>query len=290
MREGIIDVDDAGELSQDDHIANNLLDAMADQLAEGNDVMSLIDSIEDDPEQLTAMTIAQDILKNAQEPYADFTATDKSLYDKSAQKFCARAEKEITNYGFQTLGDFEARGLNQQLGKRVLLRIFSSEDQQISAAAFEIKPLKPSFLLWIILLLQGKWKSARILELQTETIYGGFIITNNTGDLNPFSAGDSIDMLNLPVNTSLKDIVTAHRKRLLQVSEDDIKLIPDIEELFASQERLRLAKNAYRTDIGFVADDELKQILGNQYDKYADDIRKYLKSLSTGSADLYSSI
>jgi tetratricopeptide (TPR) repeat protein len=287
MREGMVDINDAGELSQDDHIANNLLDAMATQLTDGNDIMSVLDSIDDDPDQLTAITIAQDILNNAREPCADFTATDKSLYDKSAQKFCAKVENKISDYGFQSQGDFEAKGLSQQLGKRILLRIFISDDKYISAAAFEIKPLKPSFLSWILLVLQGKWKTARILELQSETIYGGFIITNNTGELNPFSAGDSIDMLNLPLNTSLKDIVTAHKKRLLEANLEDIKLIPDIDELFASQERLRHAKNAYRANIGFVTDDELKQLLGNQYDKYADHIRKYLEQ-SSGAALAFS--
>ncbi len=284
LREGLIDIDDAGELSQDELMANNLLDAMAGQMAEGEDMFSMLEEIDDDPEQMIALSIAQDILKNAREPYADFTATDKSRYEKSAQKFCARAEKEISHYGFQSLGDFEAKGLNQQLGKRILLRIFNSDDQKISAAAFEIKPLKPSFLPWLLLLLQGKWKAARILELESETTSGGFIITNNTGELNPFAAGDSIDMLTLPVDTSLKDIVTAHKERLEQVNQDDIKPMPDIDAIFASQERLRLSKNAYRENIGFVTDDELKQLLGNQYDKYVEDIRRYLDKLSAGSA------
>lgn len=284
MRQGLINVDDQGELSQDDLMANNLLDAIAGQLAEGKDMMSLLDSIEDDPDQLIAMNIAQEILKNGREPTADFTPTDKTGFRKSAQRFCDQVEKKIRKYEFKSLGDFEPRGLSQQIGKRILLRLFCSNDQKICGAAFELIPAKPAFLSWLLLVILRKWKAVRILELESETSAGRFIITNNTGELNPFIAGDAIDMLTLPVKTSVRDIVMAHFSQLQKYSQDDIKLIPDLNAVFAMQERLRVAKNAYRERIGYVTDAELKQMLGKQYDKYAADIRKYLDKFSSSMA------
>jgi tetratricopeptide (TPR) repeat protein len=283
LREGKIDIDDVGQLSQDEMITNNLIDAMAERFAEGEDIVDLVEEIDDDPDQMTALTIAQDILKNAREPSADFVPAKAADFARSAQKYCDKAEKTLTANGFETLGDFEPRGLSQQIGSRVLLRIFVSEDQRTCAAAFEIKPLKPNFLLWLLMIVLGKWKKFRMVELESETADGRFLITNNSGDVNPFSAGDEVDLINLPSKTSIEETIASHLDRIEQCPEDFITRIGSLDEAFELQERLRLAKNAYRERIGFVTDDELKKLLGKHHDRYASDVKKYLTRLGSAA-------
>ncbi len=280
LKAGLVDLDQKSELSQQDLLANSIMNALAGQIEEGQDVMSTIENM-DDPDHVIALSIAQDILRNAREPDADFIAVNKVDYDKPAQKFCEHAEMVLSSEGFSSLGDFEPRGLRQQMGQRMLVRIFTSDDQRTCAAAFRIKPPRPPILQWVLLIVTGKWKTAQIVELESETHDGKFIITNNSGDLNPFDAGDSVDMLSLPLKTKIKDLVSTHRERISSYGKNELIPLINAQEVFSMQERLRILKNDYRASIGFVTDGELKKMLGKQYDKYADNIRKYLNQLTT---------
>lgn len=280
LKEGLVNLDQKSELSQQDLLENSIMNAIAGQIEGGQDILSTIENM-DDPDHIVALSIAQDILRNAREPDADFIAVNKVDYDKAAQKFCEHAETVLSSEGFSSLGDFEPLGLGQQIGQRILLRIFTSDDQRSCAAAFRIKPPRPPILQWLFLIVTGKWKSAQIVELESETQDGKFIITNNSGDLNPFNAGDAVDMLSLPLKTKIKDLVSTHRERINPYGEKELIQLTNAQEIFSMQERLRILKNDYRASIGFVTDMELKKMLGKQYDKYAGNIRKYLQQLTT---------
>lgn len=284
IRQGMDKVDDVGELSREQMITNNVIEAMASSYADGEEIGELLEEIGDDPEQMLAMETAQEILKQAREPSADLTPTNATEFAPSAQKYCARVEKMLVENDFQVLGDFEPKGLSQHLGSRFLLRIFLSNDQAISAAAFEVKPLKPKFLLWLLLVITGQWKTVRTVELVSETTDGKYIITNNSGDVNPFTLEGDFDYINLPCKTSIDETVASHIDRLLQFKSEELVKIEDVDQLFEQQERLRVAKNAYRESLGFITDEELKKLLGKQYGKYADHIRKYLRMLGSPTA------
>lgn len=280
LKEGMERVDDIGELSQEQMTTNNVIEAMADRFAEGEDIGDLLDELGDDPDQLVAIDVAQEILKQAREPHADFAPTDSSEFAKSAQKYCDRVEKVMLENDFKSMGDFEPRGLSQHLGNRFLVRIFLSSDQTMSAVAFEVKPLKPGFLLWLLMVILRKWKSVRVTELVTEMLDGHFIVTNNSGDLNPFTLEGDVDFIALPLKTSIDETIASHIDRIQHFDKDQLIQIDGTDKLFEQQERFRQLKNAYRQSIGFVTDEELKKLLGKQYDKYAEDVRKYLKRLA----------
>jgi tetratricopeptide (TPR) repeat protein len=235
------------------------------------------------PYHYRAIRIAENILKNAREPNAGYTPVN---LDHSARKFCDQVAEELTKVDFIALGDFEAKGLNQYLGKRVFMRLFVSKSHQICAAAFEIKPPMLSFLGWMKFIILGKWKTVRYVELQSETVEGVFKITNNSGESSPFDAGNHIKIKNLAVNSSVYDIVLEHKIRLQKHSQRSYKLIPDLKEFLKFQERIRLAKNTYRESVGYVTDDELMQLLGNKFDRFSSDIKSYLEKISEQTCEL----
>lgn len=283
MREAMKSAD-GGELNFDDHLANNLVDALAGQYAEGNDMLGLLEEVSDDPNEALALSMAQDILKNAREPFADYQPVAQSDFSAAARAYCAKAEKALSGRGFVTLGDFEPVGLRQVIGKRALVRLFLSQDRQVCAAAYRYTPLKPGFWVWLILVVLRQWRHHHIVELESATRDGRFLVTNNTGKLNPFiDSGASIDILALPPGTGFESLIDAHLARM-SAAGGDWADYQDTDGVLAYQEQLRLSKNAYRESIGFVSDAELHTMLGKQYDKFAPKIKKYLQLLTRANA------
>ncbi len=283
LRGELLNIKAKSEVLKDSAIANNLPDVKENQLTQAKDSALINIDMQDNPDQKIANSIAQNIPKNVRDPNADFTPTK---LDKAARKFCDKVEKEIKKMGFLKLGDFEPKGFKPYLGKRVFLRFFVSSDSQISATAIEIKPLKPSFLAWLLLVVLGKWKTIRYVELQSETDDGFIKITNNSGEVNPFVAGNPVKIMNLSVKSSIYDLVLTHKIRLQQDSQKSHILIPDQNEFFAFQKRVRLAKNAYRKSLVFVMDEQLKQMPGNKFEKFLRDIRSYLDKIAGQTCDV----
>lgn len=281
IKEGIVDVGDKGEITQEEHMANAVAEALADQFEHG-DPLGLLEGMGDDPDEMTAMTLAQTIIKNARAPFADFQETYAGEYEKAAQRFCDKAEGLFKQQGYSVLGDFEPKGLAQQMGKRLFFRLFLSQDRTTNGSAYYIKPLWPGLLSWILLRLSGQWKVVRIVELESETADGRFILTNNTGDINAFAPAENVETVNLPLNTSPEEVFSRHHVRLEALMSEGVELetFDSVEAIFAMQERLRRANNAHRERIGFVTDDELQKLLGKNYDRFAEKIKKYLVKLA----------
>jgi tetratricopeptide (TPR) repeat protein len=283
--EKLLNTESEGEFSETNIKSLNSQDAKTNQFTAAKDRKSVQKSDKGKPYQQEAISIAKDILKNVLEPNANYIPVN---LDKSAGKFFDQVEHEIKKVSFKRLGDFEAKGFNQYLGKQVLLRLFVSGDRQICAVAFEIKPLKPSFVSWLLSAISGKSNTDRFVELQSETVDGIFRITTNSAEVKSFDADHPVKLLKLGVKSSVYDIVLAHKIRLQKSSQGSYRLIPDLNELFSFQERIRQAKNSYRESIGFVTDDELKQLLGKQFEKLASDIRSYLDEIATQTCDVNS--
>jgi len=281
IKEGVIDVEKRGTLSQEEHMANSIAEVMAEQ-CENGDLLGLLEEMNDDPDEMIALTLARTILQNGRIPYADYQETDAGEYEKAAQRFCDKAEKVFKKHAFTSLGDYEPRGLAQQLGKRLFFRLFRSEDGCTNGSAYYIRPLWPGLLSWIVMRLSGQWKIARVVELESETEDGRFIVTNNTGGINGFSHGSHVAIEALPLNAAHAEVFSVHNARLeaLRAQGSTLVSFEGVEEIFAMQERLRVRNNAYREQIGFVTDEELRTFLGNQYDRFAPKIRKYVQKLA----------
>lgn len=280
LREGMLSADD-GELSLDDYMANNLIDALATRSTEdGANAFELLEAVSDDPDEAIALSVAQDIIKQAREPSSDYQPVAAREFPSAERNFCNRAAKELEQQGFTSLGDFEPVGMRQMLGKRALVRMFLSADKTTSVVAARFSPLKPAFWLWFILWVLRQWKPRNLIQLESVTTDGRFLLTSNSGGINPFnSAPDHVDALALAPDTKISALIAAHQKRLQACNAEWVKY-GSVDDVLASQERLRLLKNAHRESIGFITEDELKSLLGKQYDKLAERVRHYLHLLT----------
>ncbi|MBU2884346.1 hypothetical protein KO507_01060 [Gilvimarinus agarilyticus] len=280
LREGMPSADN-GELSMVDYMSNNLMDTLADQYTDNNgNIVELLETVSDDPDEALALSVAQDIIKQAREPNSDYQPVDACEFPRSERAFCDKVEKALTAQGFTSLGDFEPVGARPMLGKRALVRIFLSEDSSICAAAARFSPLKPALWVWLIMVLLRQWKPHHFVQLESVTTAGHFLITSNSGSVSPFTdLPRNIDALNMAPNTKLPELVAAHQERL-QTEQADWVDYQNLDGVLDYQETLRLAKNAHRESIGFVTEDELNSLLGKQYDKFAEPVRKYLRLLT----------
>ncbi|MDO3386892.1 hypothetical protein QWI17_13680 [Gilvimarinus sp. SDUM040013] len=279
LREGMPSADD-GELSLDDYMANNVMDALVDQHVEGGPMLELVEAMGDDPDEAIALSIAQDIIKQAREPAADYQPVEASEFCAANRAHCNRVEKQLAPLGYSPLGDFEPVGLRQMLGKRAIVRFFLAEDRRTSVAAVRFSPLKPALWLWLIMLVLRRWKSSNLIQLESMSDDGQFVITNNAGNLNPFSnTPDYVHVNTMPLKTNLGDLVAAHNQQRQKLgvgwSEMD-----GIEGVWACQEALRVAKNTHRANIGCITEAELFALLGKQYERFAVAVRKYLRLLT----------
>lgn len=280
MRESLTQVDAKG-VSLEDHMANNMVRAVANQHAQGGDILALLEEVGDDPQEQMAFNVAQEIVANATEAPADYTSVDPTEFPKAARQYNARVGTKLADLGFHALGDFEPRGLRQQMGRAVLVSIFVSEDHTVAAACYRVTPLRPAWWLWLIQCLLGQYKSSEVVEFESVTDEGNYIITNNTAQINVFSAPiKGVDLLAMESKAGLAEVLRVHNTRLAGCQ---LLSLGDTEALFAEQERLRQIKVEHRQSIGYVTEEELKKLLGKHYDGLAERVKKYLNLLSSQS-------
>jgi hypothetical protein len=237
---------------------------------------------------MAAVSIAWQIRQMAQEAAPDYVPTDVGEYPAHQRRFAASAGKKLANLGFEKLGDYDPRHLSVTLARKQMLSIYSRADGHATAAAFSIKPKWPGFLGWLLMLVKGQYKTADIVELETAFSDGTVISTNNAGGINPYGQGPHFLQEKLPARTGPAAILERHEARVkehaAQHPQHSIRTIRTIEEVSAQQAEQVLAKNAYRRSIGFVSEEELRSMMGEQYDKFAPKVREKLKLLAAEAA------
>ncbi|UTF61798.1 tetratricopeptide repeat protein [Gilvimarinus sp. DA14] len=272
---------DAKGLSLEDHLANNMINALATQHAEGRNMLALMEEVGDDPAEQQALNVAQEILAHAKEAPADYTPAAVEEFPRAAQVYNRRVGKKLQSMGFQHLGDYEPQGLRQQLGRAVLVSVFLSADRTIAAACYRLTPLKPVWWIWLIQCLLGQWRHHDIIEFESVAERDGFIISNNTGAVNVFTSPiNGVDVQALPAKASIDEVLRVHRERLADLQ---LREFSDAEAIFAEQERLRQLKIEHRQAIGYVTEQELQVLLGKHYDQMAARVKKYLNRLAPQS-------
>jgi len=235
-----------------------------------------------DPDDATALALARTIIRHARTPFSGFQKTDAAAHDKAARAFCDEAEKVFKTHGYTALGDYASQSSSGETGKGLFFRLFLSEDQCTGGSAYYIKPHWPGIMQWVRMQLGGRWKSAKVYELETETADGRFIRTDNSGDMNVFAPAENVEVVSYPVNTPPQAVFVHHEERLEELKREgtDLVMFASVDDLFRMQERLRAGNNAYRERIGFVTDEELRKLLGDRYDRFAGRIRAYLDQLA----------
>lgn len=272
---------DAKGLSLEDHVANNILNAFAAQHAEGRDLLALMEEVGDDPVEQQALNVAQEIITHANEAPADYTPADVGEFPRAAQAYNRRVGEKLQSMGFHHLGDYEPQGLRQQLGRAVLVSVFLSADRTMASACYRLTPLKPVWWLWLIQRLVGQWKHHDIIEFESVAVRDGFIITNNTSDVNVFTSPvEGVDVQAMGAKTGVAEVLQAHQAR---VEGRELTEFSDAEAIFAEQEHLRQLKMEHRQAIGYVTDAELQKLLGKHYEAMAERVKKYLNRLAPQS-------
>ena len=240
--------------------------------------------VSDSPEDLAAVSIAWQIMQMAQEAppqYEPANAADFPGHQRSHEK---KATRQLAKLGFRKLGDFDPVHLAVTLARRQMLSLYVRDDGEASAAAFSLKPKWPGFTGWVLMTLKGLYRTTDVVELETTFLDGTTLSTNNAGDMGAFKYGPTIIQVKLARGTSAARIYEVHAQRVKEHAAAHpgiaIRKVRTFEEVSAQQARMTQAKNAYRRSIGFVSDEELRTMMGPQYDGLSGKVREKLAAMA----------
>lgn len=265
--------------------ASAMVRSAADGMRAGKTVAQAMEEfVPDSPEDMAAVSIAWQIRQMAQEAEPDYVPTDPSEYPAHQRKFAAAAHGKLTALGFEKLGDFDPVHLSVTLARKQMLSLYASADGHVTAAVFSLKPKWPGFLGWLVMLVKGQYRASNLVELETAFSDGTVISTNNAGGINPYGQGPHFLQEKLPPGTAPAALLERHLARVTSHAalhpRYGIREIRTIDEVSRQQAEQVLAKNAYRRSIGFVSDEELRAMMGEQYDKFAPRVREKLKLMA----------
>lgn len=267
------------------HVADAAIQAAADQIRAGSDIPSALQAfVSDDPDELAATAVACDIYNQGNEPEIVLRKVPPGEHDPASRRFCDKVEHIVGHFDFLSLGDYEISHLIASSGRRTIARLFLSKDGKTCASAFRFEPLWPGFAGWLSAIMRGKWKKPKIVDFCSEFTDGRFLLTNNSDQLSLISAGPNVLNRAMPAKTAVDDLIEIHYETLSLLRSNspglETKEMHDFAELLEMKDRLRQCKNAFRRSVGYASEDELREILGRQYDKLAPLIRARLKKMA----------
>lgn len=275
--------EDAGRRSVEDDLAASLLRNAAQQMRQGKDLSAVLESLADDnPDTLLAIGIADKLFQLGHQPPSDLQPAPAEIFPEFMRRHAADARRQLLALGFGYLGDFEPRHLASLLTESTLLRCYRSSGGTV-AFSFAVRPAWPGWLGWLRLRLARQPRSAAVIEFETEFDDGSFLITNNSGEINPFGGGPRVGTLSLGPATSAERLFENHVRRCgdyqRQHPDAAARTIADPAALAAMQDRLAEARNDYRQSIGYVTDEELQRLLGPR-PELAERVREQLARLA----------
>jgi tetratricopeptide (TPR) repeat protein len=236
--------------------------------------------VSDSPEDLAAVSIAWQILQMAQEASPHYEPANAAGFPPHQQAHERKATKQLAKLGFTKLGDFDPVHLAVTLARKQMLTLYVRDDGEATAAAFSLKPKWPGFMGWVLMTLKGLYRATNVVEFETSFADGTMISTNNAGDLGAFNYGPTFIQVKLPRGTPAQGIYEVHASRVkahaAKHPDVAIRKLRTFEEVSAQQAEMTKAKNAYRRSIGFVSDEELRRMMGTQYDSLSAKVREKL--------------
>jgi tetratricopeptide (TPR) repeat protein len=283
LLEQSLDDDEDDRSLQDDMAAQAVLGA-AQAVRQGRPVAEALESrLSDDPDTMMAMNIAQQILNAAHEAPPELEEVDPSQYPGYQRRYIEKIGREIAPLGLDYIGDGEAKGLFPMLGQHVLIRFYGDESGEMGVAAFALRPKWPGWVAFGLLLLSRQWKTHGMVECVSQFSDGSHLSTQFESP-SPFRYAGSVQVERMPVGTSVSDLVARHLQRhaaYKAAHPDATPLVAnDIEGMDLRWREGQRAKRDYRVSIGYVTDEELRQLLGAQYDRYADKVRQQLVEMA----------
>lgn len=245
------------------------------------DALQLLSS--DDPNDVLAFGIAQQVLAQAFEPPPELESVSAADYPVWQRRFADRITAQLQGSDLLTIGDVEARGMFPMLGQHVLLRLYTDPGGSLRAASYAMRPKWPGWAGFLVLLLTGRWKTAKMFECISHFDDGTHLVTQWVNP-SPFEYGGPIDIERMPLRTAPKALVERHRQRVADhqarnpaaraLSATDLA---GVEELWIAGQEV---KRDYRASIGYVTDAELRRILGAQYARLAAKVKLAIRRIA----------
>ncbi len=289
MLESTIAMDGKDRTLEEDNVAQAMLGA-AQAVRAGKSVSEALEHrISDDPVESTVTKIATQIINLVHEPKPELTAVNPKDFPAYQQKFLANCKRDLAALGLLHIGDAEAEGLRLMLGKRVMMSFFADDTGDTGVSCFCMRPKQINFPTRLKLFFTGKWKllasfskENKMVECLSQFVNGDYLSTQ-FASISPFEYGAPLYIEKLATE-SATEVVLRHRERLAQYKDDHPRAIPiqslDLEGMEKRWVKGQASKSAYRKQINYVTDKELRGLLGIQYDRYADKIRAKIEVLA----------
>ncbi|WP_386065922.1 hypothetical protein ACFJIW_15355 [Tahibacter sp. UC22_41] len=268
---------------QDDMVATAMLGA-AQAVRRGQRLdVALAARMPESPDDLLAANIAEGILNVAYEAPPNLVAVDAATFPAYQRRYAARQRRALAAAGLHHIADAEATGMTPTLGQRVLLGFHADADGATCAITFVLRPKWPGVGGFLLLLLSGKWKKHPLTECISHFDDGGYLITQYD-NISPFGYGTVVDIERLPRSTSVAALVERHRQRVAAYRQAHPQarafVAGDLAAIDANWRRGQIIKRDYRRSIGYIGDDELRRMLGAQYERYASRVRQKIVELA----------
>lgn len=231
-----------------------------------------------------ATQAARSLFRLGRVPPPDMQPTEATQFPAYMQRHCDRVERGFVKAGYRVLGDYETTHLAECLGQRVLVRCFLSPTDRACALAYAFRPRAFGWRAgpwrWVL----ARWRTARVVECQTEFEQGGFLVTRSAspGACLGLDEGDDVQYQPLPPGTSAATVLSRHAKAR---AARQVRRMHSFDDVAAMQARLQQVRNAHRQRVGYATDDELRRWLGRHYPRVADKVRFRLTTMGRALPD-----
>lgn len=211
----------------------------------------------------------------------ELAPADAASFPRFMREFAASALANMSAHGYRHIADVDALSFREMTGQPTLLRIFASADGVTCAAAYRTEPRYPGWWQYWLLKLLGKWPRPAVIDLETAFDDGGFLVTTNTANTDPFGYRGAVDIVKLSPDSSPPVLIAKHRERVERYRREHpnatAQRVDTLEKIIAMQRRLAQVKAQFRRSIGLVEENELRQLLGANYDILRPLVREQLE-------------
>jgi tetratricopeptide (TPR) repeat protein len=284
LEQALADVDASERATIGHDMAASMIKSAATGVRSGMSFeQAMAQFVSDHPDDMLAIDIAWKVYALAHEPEPNYVRTDIAIYPKFMREFAERVAGTLGAQGFRVVGDYEPTHLAEQFGKPTLVRIYAAADGITCAASYRAEPKWPGWIAFLLLKLTGKWQRPAVVELETAFDDGGFLITNNAGSTSPFAYRGRVDLTALAADVAPAVVHSRHRERIERYRREHpnatAERVDTAERIMAMQSRITAAKSEFRRSIGYLEENELRQLLGSHYERFAARVRAKLEQI-----------
>lgn len=191
-------------------------------------------------------------------------------------------ERWLSAHGFKKLGDIEDLTLTKVYPyARTFLRVFVSNDGAIAAACFDINPQG-----WMKL---AKWcrlmpQDLRTVEFESEFVNGAFLRTSNALGKQLLDEPPAISQNLFSDKTPWEELLRFHRDTMGNWRQTDESFTPrlfsTLNDVLGMQHRQQDITNAWRKEIGYVSQEEMKRLAGKSGQKTAEQVMREIQKIN----------